>query len=101
MNSQRSHQMRTMAHQYSKLGSSNLFGPDCQKCNKTTLVTAKGQKGRKERPEEGSEGVDKGEDEDNRKARGILGRRGSGVDPCQGISSCQMLQSVPHTFIQC
>lgn len=45
-----------MAHQYSKLGSSNLFGPDCQKCNITTLVSTEGQKRRKESHEEGREG---------------------------------------------
>lgn len=75
MNPHRSHQVRTMVHQYSKLGSSSLFGPDCQKGNVTTLATkcpqGHGQKRRKERHEEGSEGVNKGEEEENRKAREI------------------------------
>lgn len=74
MNSHRSHQRRTVAHQYSKLGSSNLFGPECQKGNITTSVTKCPQRTwtkRKEGHEEGSEGVDKVEEKESRKARGI------------------------------
>lgn len=69
MNSDRN-QDRTMAHQYDKLGSSNLLGPKCQKCYRTTSVTAEGhrQMRRKESYEEREE-VGKGEGSENRKAK--------------------------------
>lgn len=97
MNSYRNHQVRTVARLYSKSGSSSLFDPDRQKCNITTSVTTEGcgQERGKERHKEGSEGGEK-----EQKGKRNLGRRGHGEDCYHGISSCQMLQSVPHAFIQ-
>lgn len=60
-----------MAHQYDKLGSSNLLGPECQKCYKITSVTTEGhgQMRRKERCKDESKEVEKGKENENRKAK--------------------------------
>lgn len=94
-----------MAHQYSKLGSSNLFGPECQKGNITTSVTKCLQRTwtkKERRTWRGEWGSRQSGGEREQKSKRNLGERSerSWGWLYHFINSCQTQQLVPHTFIQ-